>query len=102
MAKIQTSCSVEPELHERLKLVALVDRRSLAEIVADCIAIALPQIESELQRPRLSPDMVARLKAGESLAEVLRSNLAAFAPASALNEPATPYRTKPKAKPTAA
>ena len=46
MPKIQTSCSIEPELHERLKLVAMVDRRSLAEIVADCIALALPQLEA--------------------------------------------------------
>lgn len=90
MAKIQTACTIEPELHERLRLVAIVDRRSIAEVAAECIERALPHLEAELQRPRLSPEMVARLKAGERLEEVLRSNLAPFAP-SVLNETPAPY-----------
>lgn len=99
MPKIQTSCSIEPELHERLKLVAMVDRRSMAEIVADCIALALPQLEAELQRPRLSPEMVARLKSGERLADVLAGNLAPFAPVR-LNETPPAYVTTPTKKTT--
>lgn len=107
MAKIQTSCSIEPELHERLRLVALVSRRSLAEVVADCIRLALPELEAELQRPRLSPEILARLKAGEKLEEVLATSLAPFAPrpappAATLNESPAPYRAAPKAKVKAA
>jgi predicted DNA-binding protein len=90
MPKIQTSCSIEPELHERLKLVAMVDRRSMAEIVADCIALALP---------RLSPEMVDRLKSGERLADVLAGNLAPFAPVR-LNETPPAYVPTPTKKTT--
>ena len=54
MAKVQTSCTVEPDIHERIKLVALVDRRSVADVVAECVRRALPQLEAErqAQRPR--------------------------------------------------
>jgi len=97
MAKIQTACTVEPEIYERLKLVSIVDRRSLAEVVAECIALALPQIEAELQRPRLSPNMVARLKAGETIEQVMTRNLAPFSPAT-LHEPAAPYRVSSPAR----
>jgi hypothetical protein len=90
MSRQSASVRLESADFERLKLVALVDRRSISEIVAECVTRALPALEAELQRPRLSPDMVARLKAGEKLEEIMRSNLAPFAPVQ-LNEPGTPY-----------
>ena len=74
MAKIQTSCTVEPEIHERIKLVALVDRRSVADIVAECVRRALPALEAELERPRLTPEMKRRLAAGEPVDAVLHAH----------------------------
>lgn len=71
MAKVQTSCTVEPEVHERIKLVALVDRRSVADVVAECVRRALPQLEAELERPRLTSEMKRRIAAGESVTAVI-------------------------------
>ena len=81
MAKVQTSCTVEPEVHERIKLVALVDRRSVADVVAECVRRALPQLEAELERPRLTSDMKRRIAAGESVAAVIMQQLAPYAAA---------------------
>lgn len=96
MAKIQTSCTVEPEVHERIKLVALVDRRSVADVVAECVRRALPQLEAELERPRLTSDMKRRIAAGESVTAVIMQHLAPYA-AAAAPEPAVTERTKRRA-----
>lgn len=107
MSRQAASVRLEAADFERLKLVAIVDRRSISEVVAECVTRALPGLEAELQRPRLSPEMLARIKAGEKLEEVLRSSLAPFAPG-ALNEspapcgqpspvtPSTPVQPGPK------
>jgi len=92
MAKVQTSCTVEPEVHERIKLVALVDRRSVADVVAECVRRALPQLEAELERPRLTSDMKRRIAAGESVAAVIMQQLAPYAAA----EPAKAAPAQPK------
>jgi len=73
------SARVEDELHRRLEIIALVDRRSVADVVAECVRRALPSLEAELQQPRLSEDMVARIKAGERIEDVVRSSLAPLA-----------------------
>ena len=92
MAKVQTSCTVEPEVHERIKMVALVDRRSVADVVAECVRRALPQLEAELERPRLTSDMKRRIAAGESVTAVLMQHLAPYAAA----EPAKAAPAQPK------
>lgn len=99
MSRQSASVRLDSADFERLKLVALVDRRSISEIVAECVTRALPALEAELQRPRLSPEMVARLKSGERLADVLAGNLAPFAPVR-LNETPTAYLTTPTKKNT--
>jgi hypothetical protein len=48
MAKVQVSGSVEKELFDRLALVAKVDRRSLAEVVALALMEGLPLLEEEV------------------------------------------------------
>lgn len=96
MAKIQTSCTVEPEVHERIKLVALVDRRSVADVVAECVRRALPQLEAELERPRLTAAMKRRIEEGEPVAEVIMQHLAPYATAPA-PEKAAPAPPKRKA-----
>ena len=95
VAKIQTSCTVEPEVHERIKLVALVDRRSVADVVAECVRRALPQLEAELERPRLTADMKRRIAAGESITAVIMQHLAPYAAAAPENT--VTERTKRKA-----
>ena len=95
MAKVQTSCTVEPEVHERIKLVALVDRRSVADVVAECVRRALPQLEAELERPRLTLDMKRRIAAGESVAAVIMQQLAPYAAAAAPEKAVT---AQPKRK----
>ncbi len=71
MAKIQISCTVEPEVYERIKLVSVVDRRSLADVVGECVRRALPALEEELQKPRLTPQMLAEIQAGKPIAQVI-------------------------------
>ncbi len=44
------STSVDPETYERIKLLATLDRRSIAEIAAMCAAAGLEKIEREMQR----------------------------------------------------
>jgi hypothetical protein len=73
MSKVSASVRLEAEDHERAAMVALVDRRSISEIIAECVHRALPGMEAELQRPRLTPKMVAEIKAGKPVAEVLAS-----------------------------
>lgn len=49
MSKIPASTSVEEELLARIKLIAQVDRRSVAEVIAWCAELGLPLVEAELQ-----------------------------------------------------
>ena len=48
MAKIQTGTSLEDALMKRIKLIAHVDRRSVADVVAWCVELGLPRLEEEL------------------------------------------------------
>ena len=73
------STRVEDSIHQRIELVALVDRRSVADIVAECVRRALPALESELERPRLTPDMKRRIAAGENVASVIMEHLSPYA-----------------------
>lgn len=97
MAKVQTTTTVEPEIATRLRIVALVDRRSIADVVSSCIERALPELEDELCRPRLAASVLAALRAGTDPAEIL-AQVQATADPSALkpfalndsNDPAAP------------
>lgn len=50
MAKIQTGTSLEDQLMKRIKLIAQVDRRSVADVVAWCVELGLPRLEAELHQ----------------------------------------------------
>jgi hypothetical protein len=95
MSKVSASVRLDERDFERIKLVAQIDRRSISEVIADCVARELPALEAELQQPRLSPEMVARLKAGETVADVMRKGLVAFAPTPL---PPAPEPLEPKTK----
>jgi hypothetical protein len=75
--------------------VAQVDRRSVSEIIAECVRRALPQLEAELERPRLTADMKRRIAAGESITAVIMQHLAPYAAAAPENT--VTERTKRKA-----
>lgn len=82
--------------------MALVDRRSVSEIIAECVRRALPALEEELQRPRLTPDMKRRIDAGEDVAQVLAARLAPYSigpqEAAALNDRPLPKPTTKASK----
>ena len=71
--KLPISARIEEALHRRIEIVSQVDRRSMADVVAECVRRALPTLEQELQQPRLTPTMFADLRAGKPMAEVLAS-----------------------------
>jgi len=87
VSKVSASVRLEQQDFERASLVALVDRRSVSEIIAECVRRALPDLEEELQRPRLTPDMKRRIDAGEDVAKVIAARLAPYSIAP--KEPAT-------------
>lgn len=104
MAKIQANCTVDPETYRRLQVIAEVEGDSIAEVVSRCIHCALPTLELELQKPKLTPEMMAQLRAGKSVAEVLAARFAPYcsAPqeAATLNEtPFQPTQPAPAATP---
>ena len=74
LLKIPASVRLSAEDHARASLVALVDRRSVSEIIAECVRRALPELEAELERPRLTPEMKRRLAAGEPVDAVLHAH----------------------------
>lgn len=82
------SARIEDDIYRRLEVVAFVDRRSIAEVVSECVRRALPELENELQQPKLSPAMAARIQAGESVQAVLMEKEIA----------ANPLITMPKAR----
>lgn len=79
-SKHPVSARVEEDIYRRLEIVSLVDRRSVADIVAECVRRALPALEAELQQPRLTPQMAADLKAGKLMSEVIPSPYGHAAP----------------------
>lgn len=87
MAKIQANCTVDPDTYRRLQVIAEVEGDSIATVVARCIQRALPTLELELQQPKLTPEMMAQLRAGKSVAEVLAARFGPYSMATA--EPAT-------------
>lgn len=48
MAKHQTGTSLEEALMKRIKMIAQVDRRSVADVVAWCVELGLPRLEEQL------------------------------------------------------
>ena len=94
--KVSASVRLDAADHARLALVAQVDRRSVSEIIAECVRRALPQLEAELERPRLTADMKRRIAAGESVTTVIMQHLAPYA-AAAAPEKAAPAQPKRKA-----
>jgi len=48
MPKVQTGTSLEEDVMRRIKLIAKVDRRSVAEVIAWCVELGLPKLEDEL------------------------------------------------------
>jgi hypothetical protein len=102
VSKVSASVRLEQHDFERASLVALVDRRSVSEIIAECVRRALPALEEELQRPRLTPDMKRRIDAGEDVAQVLAARLAPYSigpqEAAALNDRPLPKPTTKASK----
>ena len=94
--KVSASVRLDAADHARLALVAQVDRRSVSEIIAECVRRALPQLEAELERPRLTAAMKRRIEEGEPVAEVIMQHLAPYATAPA-PEKAAPAPPKRKA-----
>ena len=48
MAKTQTGTSLDADTMQRIKLIAQIDRRSVADVVAWCVELGLPRLEEEL------------------------------------------------------
>jgi hypothetical protein len=97
MAKIQANCTVDPDTYRRLQVIAEVEGDSIATVVARCIQRALPTLELELQQPKLTPEMMAQLRAGKSVAEVLAARLASY---STVPQEAAALKDRPLPKPT--
>jgi hypothetical protein len=76
--KVSASVRLNSEDHARASLVALVDRRSVSEIIAECVRRALPELEAELERPRLTPEMKRLIDAGAPVGEVIMDRLAPY------------------------
>ncbi len=70
MAKTQTGTSLEEEVLKRIKLIAQVDRRSVADVVAWCVELGLPRLEEELtERAGKLKEIVDPLKTKHPTAE---------------------------------
>jgi hypothetical protein len=74
MPKKQAATSLEESIMERIKRIAIVDRRSIAEVVAWAVEKGLPEVEEELrsklteggalspQQPVLEPAITTKSK----------------------------------------